>query len=286
MFSLNDLPNEIDEDFRFAVFDNSNSSNPDHFFIPLIFLESFTGPAVVLKIDEYEITMPLDWCTIVGDQDCRDMEVLPLTSLNDRGFKTFTFNPLSSYRPEFLDIDIVDVGGGVLQFNNISTLQTVTGRGATTTNVIFLTNTATSTSTTTGALIVSGGVGVGGRINSESLKIADTVFDSTVQTINSIAWTTIDEYSFNQFRTAKYLIQIDEGTTSTARSQVTELLTLATNSGTVYITEYGNIMPYGDLGNFDANIVNAGSDILVRLYFMATDTVPKTVKVLRTAMAK
>jgi hypothetical protein len=185
-----------------------------------------------------------------------------------------------------IDIDIVDVGGGVLQFNNISTLQTVTGRGATTTNVIFLTNTATSTSTTTGALIVSGGVGVGGRINSESLKIADTVFDSTVQTINSIAWTTIDEYSFNQFRTAKYLIQIDEGTTSTARSQVTELLTLATNSGTVYITEYGNIMPYGDLGNFDANIVNAGSDILVRLYFMATDTVPKTVKVLRTAMAK
>jgi hypothetical protein len=37
------------------------------------------------------------------------MEVLPLTSLNDRGFKTFTFNPLSSFRPEFLDIDIIDV---------------------------------------------------------------------------------------------------------------------------------------------------------------------------------
>jgi len=185
-----------------------------------------------------------------------------------------------------IDIDIVDVGGGVLEFNNISTLQTVTGRGSATSNVIFLTSTATSTSTTTGALIISGGVGIGGRINSESLKISDTVFDSTVQTINSIAWTTIDEYSFNQFRSAKYLIQIDEGTTSTARSQVTELLTLATNSGTVYITEYGNIMPYGDLGNFDANIVNAGSDILVKLYFMATDTVPKTVKVLRTAMAK
>jgi hypothetical protein len=27
MFSLNDLPNEIEEDFRFAVFDNSDSSN-------------------------------------------------------------------------------------------------------------------------------------------------------------------------------------------------------------------------------------------------------------------
>ena len=53
--------------------------------------------------------MPLDWCTIVGDPTGPDMEVLPLTSLNDRGFRTFCFNPLSSFRPEFHDIDIIDV---------------------------------------------------------------------------------------------------------------------------------------------------------------------------------
>jgi hypothetical protein len=109
MFSLNELPEEIEHDLRFAVLDNSDSSNPDYFFIPLIFLESFTGPAVVLKIGSHEVTMPLDWCTVVGDTEGLEMEVLPLTSLNDRGFKTFCFNPLSSYRPEFLDIDIVDV---------------------------------------------------------------------------------------------------------------------------------------------------------------------------------
>jgi len=109
MFSLNDLPDEIEEDLRFAVLDNSDSSNPDHFFIPLIFLESFTGPAVVLKIGDHELTMPLDWCTIVGDPEGPEMEVLPLTSLNDRGFQTFCFNPLGSYRPEFFDIDIIDV---------------------------------------------------------------------------------------------------------------------------------------------------------------------------------
>ena len=56
-----------------------------------------------------EITMPLDWCTVVGDPEGPEMEVLPLTSLNDRGFKTFCFNPISGFRPEFLDIDIVDV---------------------------------------------------------------------------------------------------------------------------------------------------------------------------------
>ena len=61
VFYLNDLPEEIDDDLRFAVLDNSDSSNPDYFFIPLIFLESFTGPAVVLKVGEHELTMPLDW---------------------------------------------------------------------------------------------------------------------------------------------------------------------------------------------------------------------------------
>jgi len=108
-FYLNELPEEIDNDLRFAVLDNSDNNDPDYFFIPLIFLESFTGPAVVLKIGNHEVTMPLDWCTIVGDTEGPDMEVLPLTSLNDRGFKTFCFNPLGSFRPEFLDIDIVDV---------------------------------------------------------------------------------------------------------------------------------------------------------------------------------
>jgi hypothetical protein len=108
-FFLNDLPEEVNDDLRFAILDNSDNQNPDYFFIPLIFLESFTGPAAQLQIGPYEIMMPLDWCTVVGDPEGPDMEILPLTSLNDRGFKTFCFNPLSGFRPAFLDIDIIDV---------------------------------------------------------------------------------------------------------------------------------------------------------------------------------
>jgi hypothetical protein len=108
-FFLNELPEEINEDLRFAILDNSDNQNPDYFFIPLIFLESFTSPAAVLQIGDNEIIMPLDWCTVVGEPDGPDMEVLPLTSLNDRGFKTFCFNPINSFRPEFLEIDIIDV---------------------------------------------------------------------------------------------------------------------------------------------------------------------------------
>lgn len=109
IYHLNDLPDEIDEDLRFSVMDNSDPNSPDYFYIPLIFLESFTAPAAVLKVGPYTINMPLDWCTIVGDPEGPDMEILPLTSLNDRGFKTFIFNPLSSFRPEFYDVDIIDV---------------------------------------------------------------------------------------------------------------------------------------------------------------------------------
>ena len=108
-FSLNNLPDEVDENTRFAVLDNSNPTEPDFFFMPLIFLESFNSPAMVLRIGDDEIAMPLDWSIAVGDSSCAtDIEILPLTSLNDRGFEALCFNPLSSFRVEFKKIEIVN----------------------------------------------------------------------------------------------------------------------------------------------------------------------------------
>lgn len=107
-FDLDNLPDEID-DMRFGVFDNSDPHNPDYHFIPLIFLESFTAPALVLRIGEHKIKMPVDWQILIGEPDFGDLEILPLTSVNDRGFKAFEFNPRSSFRPSFLDIEILDV---------------------------------------------------------------------------------------------------------------------------------------------------------------------------------
>ena len=108
-FSLNNLPDEVDENTRFAVLDNSDPSEPDFFFMPLIFLESFNAPAMVLKIGDHEVAMPVDWSIAVGDSSsASDIEVLPLTSLNDRGFEALVFNPLSSFRVEFKKIEIVN----------------------------------------------------------------------------------------------------------------------------------------------------------------------------------
>ena len=109
LFSLNNLPDEVDESTRFAVLDNSDPKEPDFFFMPLNLLESFNSPAMVLKIGDNEVAMPIDWSIAVGDSSSGcDVEILPLTSLNDRGFEALIFNPLSSFRVEFKPIQIVN----------------------------------------------------------------------------------------------------------------------------------------------------------------------------------
>ena len=108
-YTLEKIPEFVDDELRFAILDNSNTQDPDHYFIPLIFLESFNSPALVLRIGEHRIKMPIDWQILIGEPDVGDLEMLPLTSINDRGFKAFEFNPRSSFSPTYHDIEIVDV---------------------------------------------------------------------------------------------------------------------------------------------------------------------------------
>ncbi len=114
-YDLETLPEEID-DLRFAILDNSNPLNVDYHYIPLIFLESFNSPALVLRIGKHTIKMPVDWQIVIGEKEHGDLETLPLTSINDRGFNAFEFNPLSSFSPSFLPIEIVDIYNDVTWF--------------------------------------------------------------------------------------------------------------------------------------------------------------------------
>jgi hypothetical protein len=64
---------------------------------------------MVLEINGKEITMPVDWHIAVGDSEAGpDLEVLPLTSINDRGFEAFLFNPLTSFKFDFGEIKITN----------------------------------------------------------------------------------------------------------------------------------------------------------------------------------
>jgi len=107
-YEMDEIPDEV-EDLRFCVFDNSDPKDPDYYFVPLIFLESFNSPALVLRIGKNTIKMPVDWQVLIGEPDLGDLEVVPLTSINDRGFSVFTFNPMHSFKPEFHPVEIVDI---------------------------------------------------------------------------------------------------------------------------------------------------------------------------------
>lgn len=71
---------------------------------------------MVLQVGHNRIKMPIDWQILIGEPDFGDLETLPLTSINDRGFKAFQFNPLSSFSPTFPDIEIVDIYQDVMWY--------------------------------------------------------------------------------------------------------------------------------------------------------------------------
>lgn len=108
VYDIDSVPDEID-DLRFCVLDVSDPDWIDYYFLPLIFLESFYAPAVCMDIGGKQIQMPMDWSVIISDEDFSDVEIIPLTSLNNRGFKTPVFNPLESRVPESEEIMITNI---------------------------------------------------------------------------------------------------------------------------------------------------------------------------------
>ena len=180
------------------------------------------------------------------------------------------------------DILVTASDTGVIYFSDISTLQSVTDRGFSTTNQIIIDNTTTSTSSGTGAVVIAGGLGVGGRIYSESVQIADAIFDSMVVYINNTATVVVDYYPFSTFRSAKYVIQIDSGAGPTAQFEVIEILLLADNIGTIYATEYAVLSSAGELGVFSAALDVPTNNI--NLYFTPHAATNKELTILRTGL--
>lgn len=114
-FNLDKVPEE-DVDVRYCVLDCSNPKDIDFYWLPLIFLESFNAPAVVLNIGPHQFQMPLDWSILVCDENYSDMEVMPLTQLNDRGFHAIIFNPLEHMVPLSYEVTISNIYADVKWF--------------------------------------------------------------------------------------------------------------------------------------------------------------------------
>lgn len=107
-YNLNKVP-ELVDDLQYCVLDTTNPKNIDFFFIPLIFLESFNAPSMVLEIKGVNIQMPIDWSIMIIERELGQCEMVPLTSLNDRGFEALVINPLTSKIVNSHEIKIVNV---------------------------------------------------------------------------------------------------------------------------------------------------------------------------------
>jgi len=108
VYDLDSVPDQIN-DLRYCVLDVSDPEFYDYYWLELIFLESFYSPAVVLNIGGHEVKMPMDWSIAICDDEYHtEIEIVPLTSLNNRGFKTPVFNPMSNKIPEIEEVFITN----------------------------------------------------------------------------------------------------------------------------------------------------------------------------------
>lgn len=116
-FNMNEVPiprvqqEMVDSQvINYCVLDYSDPKDPDFFFLPLRWMEYFNAPCVELLIDEkYTIHIPLDWSLIIGDKEIGICEIVQLKHLNDRDFKCLALNPIRSFSPEFLIIEMVNL---------------------------------------------------------------------------------------------------------------------------------------------------------------------------------
>ncbi len=114
-YELDSVPDQID-DIRYCVLDTSDPDYIDYFWLPLIFLESFHAPAICLTIGDYKINMPLDWSVMICDDDLTAVEVIPLASLSNRGFRALAYNPMFSSKIIGMEIQITNIFQDVIWY--------------------------------------------------------------------------------------------------------------------------------------------------------------------------
>jgi len=155
------------------------------------------------------------------------------------------------------------------------TLQTVTTRGSTTSTAVSFTNTTNSTTAATGAVVLSGGLGVAKSITTkQSLRLnnsSDAAISerfATSATVATVSATAVDTWAIATYRAAKYLVQITQGTAY----QVSEVLVLH-NGTTTTMTEYGVLESGSALGTFTSDISTTNARLLVTMASATSATI-------------
>lgn len=162
-------------------------------------------------------------------------------------------------------------------------------------NVLSLDSTTDSISTDSGALVVSGGIGIGKNLNVNfdvtvegninlNATARQSVFSATFGAATAGIEQSLDSWSTAAYRSAKYFIQVADTGYSPTRVHVTELSVFHDDMSNSYTTEYGIHYNNGTLGAFNTSI--AGNLLTFKFTPNAVGLVPNllTVKLIRTLL--
>ena len=183
------------------------------------------------------------------------------TSVNSVGVST---TPPSG--PENADLWFNTTDGSLnVYYQDIDTSQWVeiaVGSGIDLSQPVHITSAVASTSTSTGALIVDGGVGVGGQLNAASVRVNGgyDLLDSSLITSTSSANQVGFAVSSAEYRTLKFIVSVDSG----SDYQSDEILMMH-NGSTVYMTEYAQLLSGSGttITTYDGDISSGNLRLLV-----------------------
>jgi hypothetical protein len=136
------------------------------------------------------------------------------------------------------------------------------GSGIDLSQPVHITSGAASTNTVTGALIVDGGVGVGGVLNATSVRVNGgfDLLDSSLVTSTSSANQVGFAVSSAEYRTLKFIVSVDSG----SDYQSDEILMMH-NGSTVFMTEYAQLLSGSGttITTYDGDISSGNLRLLV-----------------------
>jgi hypothetical protein len=165
------------------------------------------------------------------------------------------------------DTYTVDTNTYLTGYTETDTLATVTGRGATTSTAVTFTSTTDSTSLTTGAVQVSGGLAVtknlvvgGEHINTTNAGTVISSANAVQASVSTVNATPVDSWAVGTYRSAKYLVQITQG----SNYQVSELLVIH-NGTTTFMTEFAVLETNGALGTFTSDVSGGNARLIVTM---------------------
>jgi hypothetical protein len=88
---------------HFCVLDFSKQKNPDYYFEPMIYVETFATHITVLSVGPFQVTLPFSWCILVGELG-KPVEYVSIEDILSRDLSAFCINPISGFSPIYLPI--------------------------------------------------------------------------------------------------------------------------------------------------------------------------------------